>query len=218
MERYTPQSIKINDLIYFVHNELPEKKMESIEHFLQQNDIYAELTDNLIDLINDHNFSLSDTQKYLTAKPVSTQSTKIKHIFLSILENKYNHLKLSLQDFELQVKAWFLSAPPLEYGVALMSNDLQVLSPANDTHIESIIQFELSKPIQKNEELLLHIFESRNQKPLIELTFKNAEQQFSIDTNKHQLHPGIYYWRMQLTESGQKAEGSFTVKPLYNIF
>lgn len=218
MERYTPQSITINDLIYFVHNELPEEKIESIEHFLQQNDIYAELADNLIDLINDHNFNLNDTQKYLTTKPISTQSTKIKHIFLGILENKYNHLKLNLQDFEHQVKAWFLPAPPMEYGVALMSNDLQVLSPANEAHIESVVQFELIKPIQKNEELLLHIFESGNQKPLIELIFKNAEQQFSIDANKHQLHPGIYYWRMQLTESGQKAEGNFIVKPLYNIF
>lgn len=218
MERYTAHLVNINDLVHFVHNKLSEQKMESIEHFLQQNDVYAELVDNLIDLINDNSFSLKQTQNYLNTKVDSTQSAKLKDIVLGILENKYNHLKLNMQDFEHQIKAWFLPAPPLEYGVALMSADLKVLSPENGTHIESIIQFELNKPIQKNEELLLHIFESANQKPIIELIFNNAEQQFSIDVNKHQLHPGIYYWRIQLIENGQKAEGSIIIKPMYNIF
>jgi len=218
MERYTEAPISMNNLINFVHNKLTKEKMDAMEIFLQKNEWYAEIVDSLIDIVQDHNFSLNATQQFLTSKPNLTTSNQLKQICLKVLEKKYMHLKQSTEIFEQQIKRWFTPAPPAEYGVALMGNDLKVLKPANEDSYDEIIQFNLAKAIPTNDELIVHIFESGNEKPVVDLSFKQTVKQFSIDAGVKKMHPGIYYWRLQLMESGKKAEGTFYLKPLFNVF
>lgn len=217
MEKYTAQLI-IGDLIQFVHNNLPIKKMGEVELFLQQNDLYADIADSLIDIVTTNNFSLKDTQAFLNAPQSISHSTVLQNIFFTVLEKKYNTLKLSVQAFKQTVEKWFQSAPPLEFGVALMSNNLKVLAPKNEAEVDSSVAFELDRPIENHDMLVVNIFESGNEKPVIELNLKHPAQQFSVDVETYKMHPGIYYWRVQLIENGEKAEGSFCVKPLFRLF
>lgn len=218
MERYTEESITIDDLIGFVHNNLSNEKLDAIEHFLLKSDLYADLTDNLIDIISDYNFSLSETKQYLAIQSNLSPTTKLETIFFEVLEKKYNTMKQGVDDFKQQIMSWFLPIPPLEYGVVLMSSNLKVIKPANEVSYEKSIQFELEKPIQDSDELIVHIFESGNEKPVVGLTFSGPIQQFTVDIEAQKMHPGVYYWRLQLIESGEKAEGSFYVKPIFDIF
>jgi len=218
MERYTEQLVSIHILIDFAHNNLSNEKMDALEIFLQENDFYAEIMDNLIDLINDHNFRLNDTKQFLTDQSKPKPTYQLKKICLGILEKKYNVAKQSTADFEQLVKSWFIQAPPTEYGVALMGNGLKVLQPGNEISYSNTIPFELVKPIPEKEELLLHIFESGNEKPIVEITFKQPIKLFNVDAEAEKLHPGIYYWRIQLVESGEKAEGSFYIKAMFDVF
>ncbi len=218
MERYTEQSLVFDDLINFVYNNLPNEKLDAMEQFLQQHDVYADIADNLIDIKNDHQFSLSGIKQFLAIKSNASHATKLETIFFEVLEKKYNTMKQGVDDFKREIKSWFLPAPPLEYEVALMSNNLIVLKPINETSYEKSILFELEKPIEENDELIVHIFESGNEQPIVEFTFSEPIHQFTLDIEEQQLHPGLFYWRLQLAQSGKKAEGSFYVKAVFDVF
>jgi len=182
--------VSIDQLIRFVHNDLPESEMDNVELFLQENDLYADIADGLIDLVKDKQFSLFETKQYLSTPIEPTKNPVISEVILEMLNKKYNHLKVNIPSFKNKVKSWFTNN----------------------------IQFKLLKPVPAKDVYLLSIFESNNNKPVIEKGIKEAEIELLISVIKQKLHPGIYYWRMQSVESGAMAEGQFYVNKALNPF
>jgi len=203
--------VSINKLIRFVHNDLTESDMDKVELFLQENDVYANIVDGLIELVKDKQLSVSETKQFLSTPIELSKKQAIRELIFELLNEKYNDLKLDMPAFKTKVKAWFAPLPPNEFGVSLMSDSIEFTQPVEDGNFTNIIKFVLTKPVPENDIYMLSIFESNNKLPIFEKKINEAKQELSISIEKQALHPGIYYWRMQSLEKGTKSEGRFYV-------
>jgi len=219
MEAYSNTNISTQLLLSFVFNKLDEVEMNAFETFLQANNFYAEVVDDLIDLVAEQNFSYEEANAYLQKN--ESNDVKIKApLKLRALYNKFNILATgnSLKEFGKTVAQWFLPKPPLEYKVALMGSNLKVTLPIDEQNYTTEIEFALGEPVVKNDRIFLTLFESGNEMPVFETEFKENQTTIKISIEAINLHPGIYYWCMQALQTGAKAEGQFFVNQQLNPF
>lgn len=207
----------MSHLLSFVFNKLSDTEMKKLELFLQSNNFYADIVDELIDLITERDFTFEEAQNFLQ-KSNTNNFVLITCLKLNTLYSKFNQQKISLVDFEIKVKQWFKPAAPTHYGIALMSRKLQTTSPKNKNNYTKDINFTLAEPITENDKIFLSVFESKNEIPVFEIELNENTPSAKINIDKKNWHPGIYYWRMQALQSGEKAEGEFYINKQLNPF
>lgn len=217
MEVHSLTDITMHYLLRFVFNKLSNIEMDKFELFLQKNDFYANIVDDLIDLVTERNFTFDQTSAYLKENKTNDFVLRLSLKFKA-LSDRFNLDKLSLNEFEKQVKQWFKPTPPAEFGVALMSDNLEVILPLNKKNYTNKIEFALSKPVSINDKVYLNIFESGNEIPFLESVLDESKISIIINIYEKKLHPGIYYWRMQSLQTGAKAEGEFYINKQLNPF
>lgn len=217
MEVHSFTNINMHYLLSFVFNKLSKPEMDKFELFLQKNDFYADIVDDLIDLVTVRNFTFEEVHTFLKKKNTNNLLLKSK-LKLNFLYNSFNKEKISLSAFEESVKQWFAPAPPTQYGVALMSSNIQITSPINKKNYLTEVDFKLAQPVATGNKIYLNIFESNNEKPVIETEIDTNISSYKINIKEKMLHPGIYYWRMQALQTGVKAEGEFYVNKQLNPF
>jgi len=218
METHTFTDISMPYLLNFVFNKLSEDEMDKFELFLHENDLYASIVDDLIKLVNEQDLNLEEAIIYLKQNNSNDAQLLVKLKLVSLAKKFQQFKKQSIIEFEKAVKQWFTPNPPAEYKVALMSDALAVITPIEKQNYTTEIAFTLNRTVDENDKVFLSIFETDNEVPKIETKLNQGESSITINIDENQLHPGIYYWRMQSLQTGAKAEGEFYINHQLNPF
>jgi len=218
MEVYTSANLTIEYLLKFLFNKLSTNEMDNFELFLQSNGFYAEIVNDLIYYVNENDFDYEESKVALNKSSINLNKFKT-NLKLSQLVNKFENLKtLSLSAVEEKIKQWFSPKPPYEYKVALMSSEFKVKAPTDKQNYTTEIEFKLNEPVAINDKLLLSLFESGKEAAKVEVELEEKSTGTKINIEDNNLHPGVYYWRIQALQTGSKAEGEFFINKEFSPF
>jgi len=205
-------------LLDYVYQQMPSNEEKALEDFLNQHQAYAQTMDHFLKHCIQKRFSRSqlthaieqDLNFYQKQFPLffssafTTLATSISiDSFNSFLKNLWSNLQ-----------QWFQPNPPLVFSSNLMSSpQLTVLSPTPETVVEKKVKFQLLFPNITS--LNLQIFDTQNTNPIFQKKINPNSQNFSINTNTKEFHPGIFYWILGNMKIGQQ-QGTFIVSPIFN--